>query len=154
MPILSELDGWKILNGLWYGALQLKEMSNWIAPTVKQLWKYTMHCYFFLGGGQLKHNSFLLGPMQPSSPTTKELHAYIDCKKPAQLNVVAVKMFFIGSVQCDQMIRLLFQNLAIQNTKNCLIGLEISQSRITNLPNTKQILQRLPKPFKILFRQI
>ena len=31
---------------------------------------------FFLGGGFNKQNSFLLGPLQPSSPTTKELHEY------------------------------------------------------------------------------
>ena len=154
MPILSELDGWKILNGLWYGALQLKEMSNWIAPTVKQLWKYTMHCYFFLGGGNLNTTAFCLGRCSLHLLLLKSSMPILTAKNRRSLMLWRGKMFFIGSVQCDQMIRLLFQNLAIQNTKNCLIGLEISQSRITNLPNTKQILQRLPKPFKILFRQI
>ena len=32
-----------ILQTLDHGALQQKEMSNWIGPTVKQLWNYAMH---------------------------------------------------------------------------------------------------------------
>ena len=46
-------------------------MSNWISPTVKQLWNYGTHeLHNFFGFN--KHNSFLLVSKQPSSP--KELH--------------------------------------------------------------------------------
>ena len=35
-------------------------------------------CVAFFGGvGQHKHNSFLLGLIQPTSPSTKELHARV-----------------------------------------------------------------------------
>ena len=53
-------------------------MSNWIGPTVKQLWNNAMHVLHNFFWGQHKHNSFLLGPIQPSSPTTKELHALVE----------------------------------------------------------------------------
>ena len=57
-----------------HGALQQKEMNNWIGPTVEQLWKYAMHVLHNFLGVQHKHNSFLFGPIQPSSLTTEELH--------------------------------------------------------------------------------
>ena len=38
-------------------------------------WCHASSAYFW--GVCHKHSSFLLGPIQPSSPTTKELHAYI-----------------------------------------------------------------------------
>ena len=49
-------------------------MSNWIGPTVKQLWNYAMRLLHNFLGFNMKHNSFLLGPIQPSSSITKELH--------------------------------------------------------------------------------
>ena len=40
-----------------------------------QVWhNYYYYYYFFLGGGCHKHNSLPPNPMQPSSPSTKELH--------------------------------------------------------------------------------
>ena len=47
-----------------------------IGPTVKQLWNYAMHVLHKFFGFNRKHNSFSLGPIQPSSPTAKELHGY------------------------------------------------------------------------------
>ena len=73
--------------------------SNWIGPIVKQLLNYAMHKFlgfiinttasfaFYMIGSvssgihirakknkKHKHNSSLLGPIQPSSPQAKELH--------------------------------------------------------------------------------
>ena len=47
----------------------MEEMSNRIGPTVKQLWNYDMHVLHKFFGFNITH-----GPIQPSSPTTKELH--------------------------------------------------------------------------------
>ena len=62
---------------LFRRALQLKEMNSWIDPTVKQLRNYAMHVlHNFWGFNIGKHQSFLLGPIQSSSHTTKELHDF------------------------------------------------------------------------------
>ena len=47
-------------------------MNNWIGPTVKQLGHYAMHVINKFIGFNI--NSFLLRPIQPSSPSTKELN--------------------------------------------------------------------------------
>ena len=45
--------------------------------TVKQLWNYAMCVSHNFWGFHHNQNSFLLGPIQPSSPTTKELHVRV-----------------------------------------------------------------------------
>ena len=49
-------------------------MNNWIDPTVKHVWNDAIHGLQKLLGASLKDNSLTLGLIQPSSPTTKELH--------------------------------------------------------------------------------
>ena len=56
-----------------HGALQYKEMNNRIGPTVNLEWNVAMlvlPIFWFFH----KHNSIPFGPIQPSSPNTKELH--------------------------------------------------------------------------------
>ena len=62
-----------------------------IGPTPKQLWNYAMHVLHKCFWVEHKHNSFLLGPKQPSSPTTKELHGLVHqfCVRGEQTNAVA-----------------------------------------------------------------
>ena len=56
-----------------------REMNSWIGPcTVKHVWNDAMHALHYY-----KHNSLPLGPIEPSSHATKELHA-----KPVQPKVV------------------------------------------------------------------
>ena len=43
-------------------------------PAVKNVWKVAMHVQHNLFCLCHKHNSLPLGPIQPSSPSTKELH--------------------------------------------------------------------------------
>ena len=49
-------------------------MNNWIGPTVKHVWNIAMHMLEFFSLCQ-KHNSLSLGPIQPESASTKELHS-------------------------------------------------------------------------------
>ena len=48
-------------------------MNDWICPTGKHVCYNEMHVLSNFDMG--KHNSFMLGPIQPSSPTSKELDA-------------------------------------------------------------------------------
>ena len=56
------------------GALQQKEMKKLIGPKVKQVRNVAMHAQHNFWRGCHKNNSLTLGPIQPSSPSTKELH--------------------------------------------------------------------------------
>ena len=49
-------------------------MSKRIGPTDKHVWKVAMHLQHNLFWVSHKHISLPLGPIQPSSPSTKELH--------------------------------------------------------------------------------
>ena len=51
-------------------------MKNRIGPTVKHVWKVAMHVWHNLFWVCHKHNSLPSGPIQPSSLSTKKLHAY------------------------------------------------------------------------------
>ena len=100
-------------------------MNNWIGPAVKHVRKMPCMCCIFLGVWR-KRNSFPLVPIQPSSPTTKELHA----------------------VWPDG--ELIFQHLAIYFNETSTIAYKICHinlrfSHIVNKPSKK-----LPKTLKIL----
>ena len=51
-------------------------MSNWIGPTVKQLWNFAMHVLHNFFGFSINTTTFCLGRSSYSSPSTKELHAW------------------------------------------------------------------------------
>ena len=59
------------------------EMNKWIGSKVKQVWNVAMLWCTIFWGVCHKHNSLPLGPIQISSPSTKELHDLGD--KDAQL---------------------------------------------------------------------
>ena len=46
---------------LQHGALQWKEMSNWISPTVKQQWNYSIHILHKFFGFNINATVFCLG---------------------------------------------------------------------------------------------
>ena len=52
-----------------HGAHKKRKMHKQIHPKVKQVWNVAMHVLH-----KHKHNSLPLGPILPSSPSTKELH--------------------------------------------------------------------------------
>ena len=52
------------------------EMSNRISPTDEHVWKVTMQVQHNLFLVCHKHNSLPLGLIQPSFPSTKELHVF------------------------------------------------------------------------------
>ena len=61
-------------------ALKSKEMNKQIGPKVKQVWNVArLTLDNFLLWFCHKHNSLPLGPIKPSSPSTKELHAQSIC---------------------------------------------------------------------------
>ena len=55
-----------------HGALQQKEMNNRIGPNAKQVCNIAMYVLHIFGVCH-NHNSLPLGPIQSSSPSTKEL---------------------------------------------------------------------------------
>ena len=59
-----------------HGALKQKEINNCIGigPTVKHVWNSAMNVLHTVEKVLHKHNSLVLGLIQSSSPTTKELH--------------------------------------------------------------------------------
>ena len=64
---------WTWAKALGIGRAMEEEVNNQIGPTVKHEWNvsmYLLHIFCICR----KHNSLPLGPIQPSSPSTKELH--------------------------------------------------------------------------------
>ena len=57
--------------------MELLSKRRWTTGSAQQSTYMEIYIIFFLGGGWHKHNSFLLGLIQPTSPSTKELHARV-----------------------------------------------------------------------------
>ena len=73
-------------------------------------------------------------------------------------DVPQIKIVFVSWAQCDHMVRLLIQNLAIYSNEHLPNPIKIGQSRLKILPSMKDTLQKCQK-IKMLakvakFRQI
>ena len=142
-----------------HGALQQKEMSNWIGPTVKELWNFAMHVLHKFFGFNINATAFCLGQSSLHLLKLKSSMAWFNDKIAHQVvtnideqliqtvtcwcldkgiessvtrfgEISPLWQFFVGFLYCGKIVNLLRQFLNCRANVHCCKGTNIERNNL------------------------